>query len=222
MPPIPDGAKESGARRAGRAAPPRSDAAGFAVFYEANFDAVLGFVTRRTACPQTAADLTADIFVAALQAARQYDPARGTPTAWLYGIARNVLASHYRGNALEQHAVARLNGHRLLDEEDITALEARIDAERAARELTERHSGLSQPLREILDLVAVDGLTPREAAQTLGLNRATVRSRLHRARRLLRAQHPSATEHTSTHRPHTRCTDNSPGRRLTSEEIYEP
>ncbi|WTS91814.1 hypothetical protein OHA99_36925 (plasmid) [Streptomyces coelicoflavus] len=37
-------------------------------FYEANFDEVLGFVTRRTACPHVAADLTADIFVAALQA----------------------------------------------------------------------------------------------------------------------------------------------------------
>ncbi|MDX3321205.1 RNA polymerase sigma factor [Streptomyces sp. ME03-5684b] len=196
MPLIPDRAEEP-ERRASRAAPPRPDAAGFAVFYEANFDAVLGFVTRRTACPQVAADLTADIFVAALQAAGQYDPRRGAPAAWLYGIARNVLASRYRGSALEQHAVARLNGHRLLDEEDIAALEARIDAERAARELVERHSGLSEPLREILDLVAVDGLTPREAAQALGLNRATVRSRLHRAKRLLRAQGPSATEHTS-------------------------
>ncbi|MFC9467073.1 RNA polymerase sigma factor [Streptomyces coelicoflavus] len=175
MPAIPDGVKEPGARRAGRAVPPRSDAAGFAVFYfyEANFDAVLGFVTRRTACPHLAADLTADIFLAALQTARQYDPARGTPTAWLYGIARNVLASHYRGNALEQHAVARLNGHRLLDEEDITALEARIDAARAAR----------------------------EAAQALGLNRATVRSRLHHARRLLRTQPPTPTEHTNTPPP---------------------
>ncbi|MFE5259645.1 RNA polymerase sigma factor [Streptomyces coelicoflavus] len=198
MPAIPDGVKEPGARRAGRAVPPRSDAAGFAVFYsyEANFDAVLGFVTRRTACPHLAADLTADIFLAALQTARQYDPARGTPTAWLYGIARNVLASHYRGNALEQHAVARLNGHRLLDEEDITALEARIDAERAAR-----HSGLSEPLRETLDLVAVDGLTPHEAAQALGLDRATVRTRLHRARRLLRTQPPTPTEHTNTPPP---------------------
>lgn len=182
-------------RRASRAAPPRPDAAGFAAFYEENFDAVLGFVTRRTTCPQLAADLTADIFVAALEAAGQYDSGRGTPAAWLYGIARNVLSSHYRGSAREQHAVARLNGRRMLDEEDIAALEERIDAERAARELAERHSALSRPLREVLDLVAVDGLTPREAAQVLGLNQATVRVRLHRARRALRAGRPSVTTH---------------------------
>ncbi|MGP4010905.1 RNA polymerase sigma factor [Streptomyces sp. 4N124] len=181
-------------QRASRAAPPRPDAAGFAVFYEENFDAVLGFVARRTSCPQVAADLTADIFVAALEAAGQYDPERGAPAAWLKGIARNVLFSHYRGNVREQHAVARLNGRRLLDEEDIAVLEERIDAERAARALAERHSALSEPLREVLDLVAVDGLTPREAAQVLGLNQATVRVRLHRAKRALRAERPSVTD----------------------------
>ncbi|MBB5936477.1 RNA polymerase sigma factor [Streptomyces zagrosensis] len=179
-------------RQASRAAPP--SAATFATFYEENFDAVLGFVTRRTNCPQVAADLTADIFVAALEAAGQYDPRRGAPAAWLHGIARNVLCSHYRGSAREQHAVARLNGRRLLGEEDIAALEERIDAEGAARELVERHRALSEPLREVLDLVAVDGLTPREAAQALGLNQATVRVRLHRAKRALRAERPFTAE----------------------------
>ena len=185
-------------RRTRRAAPPRPDAAGFSAFYEENFNAVLGFVTRRTNNPQVAADLTADIFVAALEAAGQYDPKRGAPYAWLYGIARNVLAAHYRGSAREQQVVARLNGHRLLDEEDIAALEERIDAQRAARELTQRHSALSEPLREVLDLVTVDGLTPREAAQVLGINRATVRSRLLRARRELGADRPSVIKDTES------------------------
>ncbi|WP_338106425.1 RNA polymerase sigma factor [Streptomyces coelicoflavus] len=92
VPLIPDRAEEP-ERRASRAASPRPEAAGFAVFYEANFDAVLGFVTRRTSCPHVAADLTAEIFVAALQAARQYDPRRGAPAARLYGSVRNILAS---------------------------------------------------------------------------------------------------------------------------------
>ncbi|MFJ3363758.1 RNA polymerase sigma factor [Streptomyces anthocyanicus] len=153
-------------------------------------------MTRRTDCSYLAADLTADIFVAALENAGQYDPRRGEPAAWLYGIARRVVASHYRGSTRERQAVARLNGRRLLDETDITALDERIDAERAARQLVEQHSTLIEPLRDVLDLVVVDGLTPREAAQVLGLNRATVRVRLHRARRALRAEPASASPRT--------------------------
>lgn len=171
----------------GRPAPPRSDPAGFSAFYEENFEAVLTFVTRRTDNPHVAADLTADVFVAALEAAGRYDARQGAPIAWLYGIARNVMAVHGRGTARELKAVARLKGRRLLDDEDIAALEERIDAERAVRGLAARHSALSEPLRAVLDLVAIDGLTPREAARVLGVSQATVRVRLHRARRALRA-----------------------------------
>ncbi|MGP4087849.1 RNA polymerase sigma factor [Streptomyces sp. KR55] len=185
--PHPDRHPGSGRHDPGPTAPSRTDPAGFRAFYDENFDALLGFVTRRVADPHLAADLTADVFLAALEAADSFDPRRGAPRAWLYGIARNVLSGHFRSNARERDAVARLNGRRLLDEEDIAALEERIDAERAARELAVRHSALSKPLREVVDLVAVDGLTPREAAAALGTSQTTVRVRLHRARRILRA-----------------------------------
>ncbi|MCH0558446.1 sigma-70 family RNA polymerase sigma factor [Streptomyces sp. MUM 16J] len=184
---------DRGGRR--QSAPPRSDPAGFSAFYEENFETVLTFVTRRTADPHVAADLTADVFVAALEAAARYDAQQGPPIAWLYGIARNVVASHGRGTVRELRAVARLNGRRLLATEDITALEERIDAERAVRELAARHGALSEPLRAALDLVAVDGLTPREAAQALGITQAAVRVRLHRARRALRVAHQGPAAH---------------------------
>lgn len=159
---------------------------GFGAFYEAHIDAVLGFVTRRVTDPHLAADLTADIFLAALKDAAGYRPDRGVPIAWLYGIARNVLAGHARAGARERGALQRLSGRRLLDDQDVAALEERIDAQRAFRALAERHAALSEPLRAALDLVVVDGLTPAEAAQALGVTQATVRVRLHRARRALR------------------------------------
>ncbi|MDH6110427.1 RNA polymerase sigma factor (sigma-70 family) [Kitasatospora sp. MAP12-15] len=159
----------------------------FGAFYRDHVDAVLGFVTRRVADPQLAADLTADIFVAALEAADGYRPDRGAPIAWLYGIARNVIAGHARGRTREQGAVARLSGRRLLDDEDIAALEERIDAQQAVRALADRHAALSEPLRAVLDLVALDGLSTAETAQALGITHTTVRVRLHRARRLLGA-----------------------------------
>lgn len=171
-------------------APPARDPAGFAVFYQQHFDAVLGFVTRRTDSAHLAADLTADIFLTALEQSGSYDARRGAPVAWLYGISRNVLASHFRGSAREQRAVSRIAGHRMLDEQDVAAIEGRIDAARAARRLAGQHAALSEPLRAVLDLVAVDGLSTREAAQALGISSATARVRLHRARKALRSVAP--------------------------------
>ncbi|MEU5387383.1 RNA polymerase sigma factor [Kitasatospora cineracea] len=172
------------------AVPPVPDPAGFAEFYRQNFAAVLGFVTRRTDSVHLAADLTADVFLTALEQADGYDARRGTPAAWLYGIARNVLAAHFRGSARERHAVSRIAGHRMLDEQDAAVIEARIDADRAARQLAGRHAALSEPLRAVLDLVALDGLTVREAAQALGIGAATARMRLHRARKALKGVAP--------------------------------
>ncbi|MCZ4095745.1 RNA polymerase sigma factor [Streptomyces sp. H39-C1] len=167
------------------AAPPVRDPVGFAVFYQQQFDTVLGFVTRRTDSPHLAADLTADIFLTALEQAHTYDARRGAPVAWLYGISRNVLAAHFRGSARERQATAQLAGRRLLDDEDVSAIEGRIDAARDARQLAARHAALSEPLRAVLDLVALDGLTTREAAQALGISSAAARVRLHRARMAL-------------------------------------
>ncbi|MER7726265.1 sigma-70 family RNA polymerase sigma factor [Streptomyces sp. NPDC096323] len=159
----------------------------FSEMYEAHFDAVLGFVTRRTADRHLAADLTADVFVAALEAFDGYDAGRGTHLVWLYGIARNTLASQARHAARERVAVAALSGRRLLDAQDMQRFEERIDAEREARDLLTRHAALSEPLRAVIDLVAVDGLTTKEAAKVLRISQATARVRLHRARAALRA-----------------------------------
>ncbi|WP_328466103.1 RNA polymerase sigma factor [Streptomyces sp. NBC_00448] len=168
-------------------APPARDPVGFAAFYEQHFDTVLGFVTRRVDDAHLAADLTADIFVAALEGAHTYDARRGAPVAWLYGISRNVIHAHFHGTARERLAVARISGRRLLDDQDVSAIEARIDADRAVRQLAAAHAALSDPLRQVLDLVVLDGLTVREAAQALGVSSPTARVRLHRARKALRS-----------------------------------
>ncbi|MFJ8387767.1 RNA polymerase sigma factor [Streptomyces sp. NPDC094438] len=178
-------------------APPSRDPAAFAVFCRQQFDTVLGFVIRRTDSVHLAADLTADIFLTALEQADSYDARRGAPVAWLYGISRNVLAAHFRGNVRELNAVARIAGQRMLDDQDVSAIEGRIDAAREARGLAVQHAALSEPLRAVLDLVAVDGLTVREAATALRISAATARVRLHRARKALLKVSPQ-TSTTST------------------------
>jgi RNA polymerase sigma-70 factor (ECF subfamily) len=155
-------------------------------FYRAHAELVERFVARRVADPHLAADLTADVFLAAIDAAPSYDAGRGTPSAWLVGIARNVVSSEFRRAARERRAHGRIDARELLDPDDIVRLQERIDAEARARELFDAVAGLPAGERAVFELVAVDGLSPREAASVLGISAVAARVRLHRARSTMR------------------------------------
>lgn len=163
-----------------------TDPDAFEQFYRANVRAVERFVARRVSNPHAAADLTADIFVAAIESAAHYDASRGTPVGWLYGIARNVVAQWQRSSARERRAAARVSGRALLDEDSLRRVEERLDAELGARQLYVGMARLSDGERAVLELVALDGLTVADAAKVLGVQPVTARVRLHRARRTLR------------------------------------
>jgi len=101
----------------GRAEPPvrsiGTDPAAFTEFYRAHVDEVTRFVTRRVADPQLVADLTAEVFLAVIEAAARYRGSFGGPRTWLYGIARNVIAAEFRRSAREQRAetlIRKANG----------------------------------------------------------------------------------------------------------------
>jgi DNA-directed RNA polymerase specialized sigma24 family protein len=62
--------------------------------YRAQVGVVTAFFARRSADPQTVADLTADTFVRAIISFGSFDPGKGTARAWTFGIARRVYAAH--------------------------------------------------------------------------------------------------------------------------------
>ncbi len=159
-------------------------------FYREHVEAVQRFLARRVSDPHLAADLTADVFLEAIEACTRYRPDLGPPRAWLFGVARNVLAMHVRRGVREARAVSRIQGRRLLDTDSVQRIVERIDAEREARELMAALDDLDEGQRAVVELVAVDGLTPAEAAGVLGLTAVAVRVRLHRARRRLAAFRP--------------------------------
>jgi RNA polymerase sigma factor (sigma-70 family) len=161
------------------------DPEAFEAFYREHVEAVLRFVARRVGDPHRAADLTAEVFLAVIDSADSYRPSRGTPTAWLYGIARNVLNAERRRKARELRASGRIAGRRHVDVDDVVRLEERIDAEAGARELYRGMDRLSEGERAVLELVALDGLSLAETAKVLRISRPNARVRLHRARRKL-------------------------------------
>src|SRR5215216_5715988 len=88
-------------------------------FYLRHVEDVQRFVARRVHDPHLAADLTADVFVAAIESAGSYRPSRGQPIAWLFGVARMVVAAEWRRGAREGRAMRRVAGRDLLDEDDL-------------------------------------------------------------------------------------------------------
>jgi RNA polymerase sigma factor (sigma-70 family) len=158
----------------------------FEAFYRRHVEAVTRFLARRVPDPHAVGDLTAEVFLAVLDSAHTYQPGKGSEIAWLYGVARNTLLAERRRAARELRATGQIAGRRPLGADDISRLEERIDAESPARRALEAMAGLREGDRALLELVAVDGLSPAEAAAVLGIRQGTARVRLHRARRAVR------------------------------------
>lgn len=147
----------------------------FEAMYRAHCGAVRAFVHRRV--PSDAADdVVADVFVTAW---RRLDQAPEDERAWLFGIARGVLANRRRGEARRQALEARLvaTGVSTFD----PGPEWRSGESALARALV----ALSDRDQEVLLLVAWDGLDRRRAARVLGISASLFSLRLHRARRRL-------------------------------------
>lgn len=163
------------------------DAEIFEVFYRQHLEVIESFVARRVGDREAVADLTAEIFLSAIDSAHRYRPGLGTPRAWLLGIARVLVANHARRRNRRRAGEERLRGSVLLDEDDAARLDARIDASAQSRRLYEAMDALPEAERAVLELVALDELAVTEAAAVAGVRPVTARVRLHRARRKLRA-----------------------------------
>lgn len=160
----------------------------FEVFYREHVEGLQRFIARRVGERERAADLTAEIFLAAIESADGYRPSGGTPRAWLYGIARVVIANDARRRDAEREREDRWRLGALLDSDEAARIDARIDAAARARDLYAAMDRLPEAERAVLELVALDELTVAEAAAAAGLRPVTARVRLHRARRKLRAE----------------------------------
>ncbi len=173
-----------------RSQPPSSALEEFEQAYLRNVDGVVGYFARRCRDPQTVADLTSETFVRAVAGFEGFDPRRGSDRAWLFGIAAHVFAHHCERSAGGRDAIARLGGRRPLEGDEIEELAERIDAENEGAALMRRYEKLPPIERAAIELVDLEGLTPKEAAVALGVSSVAFRKRLSRARSRMRKGGP--------------------------------
>jgi RNA polymerase sigma factor (sigma-70 family) len=165
--------------------------------YRASGTAVLGYTMRRCASREDALDLVAETFTTAWRRRADMPPDPGEARLWLFGIARRCLA-----NAVRSTERAGRLGQRLADSfrpesvPDPAALHEQSADMQFVRSALQQ---LSDDDRELVTLIAWEGLTPAQAATALGLSPGAARVRLHRARTRLRTalDNPVRCEETS-------------------------
>lgn len=162
----------------------------FEEIYEAYSGQILAYAARRTPDLNDAADVVAETFTVAWRRLGDV-PSGDEARPWLYGVARRVLANQRRGAARRRRLDERLAAEFTTGAfKDTTAPDpagslagdpagdpAEVEAISAA------FNALTDGDRELLTLVGWEGLGRAEIATMLGCSQATVRVRLHRARR---------------------------------------
>jgi len=161
--------------------PPTNDSvaaqrAAFADVFNANYSVVLHFITRRVGEP-FAEDIAAEVFTRAWES---WPNAPAEQRPWLLGIARHLVVDHYRATGRGDRLATAMGNQIGPIYDPHTGTDVALDLQRAWAEL-------SPSDREVLALVAWDGLTGEQAASVLKCSRTAFSVRLTRARRRLRA-----------------------------------
>jgi RNA polymerase sigma-70 factor (ECF subfamily) len=160
----------------------RGDETAFATLFAVHQAAIHRYALQMCG-PAAADDVVQEVFLALLRQADRYDPARGAVRTYLYGIARYHILKRAAASGVES----------ALDEDDdqaavpATALDDLSRAETVDQVRQAVHS-LPPAYREVVVLCELHEMDYETAASIIDCPVGTVRSRLHRARRLLMAK----------------------------------
>jgi RNA polymerase sigma factor (sigma-70 family) len=165
------------------------DVEAFGSFYRRHEDAMLLFFLRRKAHAEAAADLTAEVFAAALASSGRFRRRAQPAVAWLYGIANNKLAASRRRKRVEDRARRRLGMEPLvLTDDALERVVALADAERSAQVLERLLAQLPPDQHHAVRSRIVDERAYDEIALDLRCSASVIRQRVSRGLRTLRAE----------------------------------
>jgi RNA polymerase sigma-70 factor (ECF subfamily) len=152
----------------------------FGVLYERYFDPIFRYLRLRLGDEREAEDLAATVFLRAYQALHRSQERGWRFSAFLYRIARNALADHFR---------SRREGMPIAGLETVSASKGDLDPQ-LAREMSERLlevlDALPADYREVIRLRVILDLPTPEVAQWMKRSDGAVRVLLHRALRAAR------------------------------------
>jgi len=177
----------------------RTDRDAVAELYRCYVGRIYAFAHRRCGSAATAEDVTAATFEQALLHLGDFEAKAGGFGPWLFRIAANQLVDHYRA---DERARGRRNP-RAVRAAMLLAADAPVDP--AADDgpdldaLRRGLGGLNPRYQQAVSLRYLAGLSPEEAAEAMGVSKATMAVILHRAMRALRRALLSA-ESTTTER----------------------
>jgi RNA polymerase sigma factor (sigma-70 family) len=162
------------------------DAAAFGVLYRRYLSVVLRWCLRETGNREVAADLSAEVFAAALISAHRYRAAQGSVLAWLLGIARNKLLESLRRSRVADSARRRLHLEPMvLNDPDLERVDELVSLDES---VMARVQELPPALREALTGRVVEERPYQEIASELRCSESVVRQRVSRALKTLRSQ----------------------------------
>jgi len=152
----------------------------FSKIYAAERESLYGFLVRLCRDRQLAADLFQNTWLKLARNARSLREDTDV-RAWLFTVARNEFRSHRRAQMLDLSRFLAVDAERASFSETAVSSEP----EPMLEALDAALGKLGDADRELLLLVAVDGLELRQAAGVLGISYEALRQRLARARQRL-------------------------------------
>jgi RNA polymerase sigma factor (sigma-70 family) len=160
-------------------APQEADLA-FDRLYRSSRDDLYAYIAGLLRDTAAAEEVTAAAFERAYRKRNRFDPRRGEPRAWLFGIARNAALDELRRRGRQAELSA--------EPADLESLGTDAGAEADERRLTVAAAleRLEPGERELIALKFFASLANAEIAQVLGIGESNAGTKLHRAMTKLR------------------------------------
>ncbi|WP_084356426.1 sigma-70 family RNA polymerase sigma factor [Mycolicibacterium wolinskyi] len=160
------------------------DVDAFAAFYDHTRSRVFGLVTRVLRDPGYSEETTQDIYLQVWNTAGSYNPAAGSPLAWLMTLAHRRAVDRVRSEQAASQRESRYGAANVETPADHVADSViTLDEQRRVSDCLD---SLTAAQRECIHLAYYDGLTYSQVSQRLAANLATIKSRMRDAIRGLR------------------------------------